>query len=76
MPLSVQTGGVPDSKHILGTLRMGIDPERSVTDPYGKFHDLENLYCADGGVFVTSTGYNPTLTIQALAARQAHSILA
>jgi len=75
VPLSIQTGGVPDTKHILGTLRMGTDPDRSVTDPQGKFHDLANLYCADGGVFVTSTGYNPTLTIQALAHRQALGIL-
>jgi choline dehydrogenase-like flavoprotein len=75
VPLSIQTGGVPDTKHILGTLRMGTDPDRSVTDPQGKFHDLANLYCADGGVFVTSTGYNPTLTIQALALRQALGIL-
>ena len=29
---------------------------------------------ADGGVFTTSTGYNPTLTIQALAYRQAEHI--
>lgn len=75
VPLSIQSGGIPDTKHILGTLRMGTDPDRSVTDPFGKFHDLENLYCADGGVFVTSTGYNPTLTIQALAHRQAVRIV-
>ncbi len=68
---SMQTGGIPDTKHILGALRMGTDPDRSVVNPYGRFHDLDNLYCADGGVFVTSTGYNPTLTTQALAARQA-----
>ncbi len=74
VPLTIQEGGIPNSRHILGTLRMGTDPDRSVTDPWGRFHDLENLYCADGGVFVTSTGYNPTLTIQALAARQAHHI--
>ena len=70
VPEAMQTGGIPDTKHILGTLRMGTDPARSVTDPHGRFHEVENLYCADGGVFVTSTGYNPTLTIQALAARQ------
>ena len=75
VPATIQSGGVPNTKHIMGTLRMGTDPGRSVTDPYGKFHDLENLYCADGGLFVTSTGVNPTLTQQALAARQAHHIL-
>jgi choline dehydrogenase-like flavoprotein len=73
-PLTIESGGVPNSRHVLGTLRMGSDASRSVTDPFGKFHDLDNLYCADGGVFVTSTGCNPTLTIQALASRQAHEI--
>ncbi|MEW6439734.1 MAG: GMC family oxidoreductase [bacterium] len=75
VPQEIQNAGIQDTKHIMGTLRMGTDPELSVTDRYGRFHDLENLYCADGGVFVTSTGYNPTLTIQALACRQAHRIL-
>jgi choline dehydrogenase-like flavoprotein len=67
--------GFGGAGHLTGTMRMGTDPDRSVTDIYGKFHDVENLYCADGGVFVTSTGYNPTITQQALAARQAHHIL-
>lgn len=75
VPQEIQTGGIPDTKHLMGTLRMGTDPTRSVTDPSGRFHELENLYCADGGLFVTATGYNPTLTQQALAARQAHHIL-
>jgi choline dehydrogenase-like flavoprotein len=75
VPETLRSGGIPQTKHIMGTLRMGTDPGQSVTDPYGKFHDLENLYCADGGVYVTSTGFNPTVTIQALACRQAHHIL-
>ena len=74
VPLSIENGGVPNSRHVLGTLRMGTDPDRFATDRYGRFHDLANLYCADGGVFVTATGYNPTLTIQALACRQARFI--
>jgi len=65
----------PASRHIMGTLRMGDDPASSVCDAFGKFHDLENLYCADGAVFVTSSGYNPTLTIQALALRTAANIV-
>jgi choline dehydrogenase-like flavoprotein len=54
---------------------MGTDPTQSVCDPYGKFHDLDNLYCADGGVFVTGSGYNPTLTIIAVALRTAASMI-
>jgi len=38
----------------------------SVTDRHGRFHDLDNLYAADGSLFVTSAGMNPSLTIMAL----------
>ena len=65
----------PQSRHVLGGLRMGTDPSQSVCDAFGKFHDLDNLYCADGGVFVTSSGYNPTLTIIAIALRTAAAML-
>lgn len=65
----------PDSRHVLGTLRMGRDPKRSVTDPFGRFHDLENLYATDGSLLPTSSGYNPTLTIQALALRAAGAMV-
>jgi gluconate 2-dehydrogenase alpha chain len=63
------------SRHIMGTLRMGSDPATSVCDAYGKIHDVDNLYCMDGGVFVTSSGYNPTLTIITLALRAAANIV-
>jgi choline dehydrogenase-like flavoprotein len=59
--------GIPSSKHLHGTLRMGNDPSESVVDKWGKFHDLDNLYCVDGSIFVHSTGYNPALTIMALS---------
>ena len=55
------------SRHIVGTMRMGNDPTTSVCDRYGQLHDLGNLWCADGGLFPTSSGFNPTLTIQTLA---------
>jgi len=60
---------IPDTHHVLGTLRFGNDPKASVCDGNGKFHDVENLYCVDGSIFPTSSGYNPTLTIMALANR-------
>ena len=56
----------------MGTCRMGDDPRTSVVGPESRFHDIENLLCADSSVFVTSTGYGPTLTLAALAARAAH----
>jgi choline dehydrogenase-like flavoprotein len=39
-----------------------------------RFHGIPNLYAIDGSVFPTSGGYNPTLTIQALAWRAAAGI--
>ncbi|TMA34417.1 MAG: GMC family oxidoreductase [Deltaproteobacteria bacterium] len=68
---------VPGSRHLLGGLRMGDDPanDQSVTDSHGKFHDFDNLYAADGSLFVTSTGMNPSLTIMALGHRVGCSIL-
>ena len=53
--------------HLMGTARMGTDPERSVVNPWGRCHDVRNLFIIDGSIFVTSGGVNPTSTIQALA---------
>ena len=53
--------------HLLGTARMGSDPERSVVNEWGRAHDVKNLFVIDGSLFVTSGGVNPTSTIQALA---------
>lgn len=65
-------GVMPDQPgHLLGTARMGADPETSVTDSFGRTHDVANLWIADGSVFVTSGGVNPTNTIAALALRGA-----
>ena len=55
------------SGDILGTLRFGNDPRTSVCDATGRFHDIGNLYCADGALFPTSSGFNPTMTITALS---------
>jgi choline dehydrogenase-like flavoprotein len=53
---------------------MGADPATSVVDAYGRFHDLQNLVVADSSVFVTASGYGPTLTLAALAARAASEL--
>ena len=57
----------PTGWHLLGTARMGDDPERSVVNGWGRSHDVKNLFIVDGSVFVTSGGVNPTPTIQAVA---------
>lgn len=53
--------------HLMGTARMGTDPERSVVNEWGRAHDVKNLFIIDGSIWVTSGGVNPTSTIQALA---------
>lgn len=53
--------------HMMGTARMGTDPERSVVNEWGRCHDVKNLFIVDGSIFVTAGGVNPTSTIQALA---------
>lgn len=68
-------GGMTGGQHQAGTCRMGDDPATSVTDRYGRIHDLENLYIADGSVMVTNGGFNPVLTIMALAYRTGDHIV-
>ena len=52
---------------LMGTARMGTDPERSVIDAGGRCHDVANVYIVDGSVVPTCGGVNPTSTIQAVA---------
>jgi choline dehydrogenase-like flavoprotein len=53
---------------------MGDDPANSVVDPWSRFHDVENMVCADSSVFPTSAGYGPTLTLVALAIRTCRAL--
>jgi choline dehydrogenase-like flavoprotein len=62
------------SAHYMGTCRMGRDPRTSVVDPWGRAHDVPNLYVGDASVFVTGAAVNPALTIMALAMRTAEGI--
>lgn len=73
-PLDSAQGSAPSTRHVLGTLRMGADGATSVLMGSGRFHDVDNLFAADGSVFPTSSGYNPTLTIVAVALKIAHGI--
>jgi len=66
---------VPESRHNMGTVRMGTDPATSVTDPWGRLHAYDNVVVADSSVFVTSTGYGPTLTLATLSARAARHLV-
>lgn len=60
--------------HNLGTCRMSERPENGVVDRFGRAHDVRNLFVSDGSVFTSSAAANPTLTIVALAIRQADYI--
>ncbi len=64
----------PESRHVIGTTRMGEDPATSVVDPWGRLHGLDNVVVADSSVFPTASGYGPTLTLVALAARAAGAL--
>ena len=68
-------GPSPGGQHQAGTCRMGDDPAKSVVNRYGQVHDIENLYVADGGHFVTGAGFNPALTIMAMGYWVSHHIL-
>ena len=60
--------------HLLGGCRMGSDPADSVVNRDCRAHDVANLFICDGSVFTSSTAVNPSLTIQAIAARAADRI--
>jgi choline dehydrogenase-like flavoprotein len=62
---------VPSSRHAMGTARMGTSRDRSVCDPWGRLFDVPNVLVADSALFPTAAGYGPTLTIVALALRNA-----
>ncbi|MNU04598.1 Paromamine 6'-oxidase [compost metagenome] len=56
---------------MLGTARMGHDPNTSVVDGFGRAHDVPNLFIVDGSVMVTGGSVNPTAAIAALSLRAA-----
>ncbi len=66
-----ELGGVG---HLMGTVRMGDNPAKSVADGFGRTHDHVNLFLAGSGLFPTTGTANPTLTIAALALRSAAHI--
>jgi choline dehydrogenase-like flavoprotein len=62
------------ASHNLGTARMSARPEDGVVNKFGRAHDVPNLFVSDGSVMTTGAAANPTLTIVALALRQADHI--
>ncbi|MBS0126277.1 GMC family oxidoreductase [Thetidibacter halocola] len=62
------------STHNLGTNRMSENARDGVVNRWGQTHDIANLFVSDGSQFTTGAAENPTLTIVALAIRQADHI--
>jgi gluconate 2-dehydrogenase alpha chain len=58
--------GAPGGHH-QGGARMGSSPKESVVNKYGQTWDIPNLFVMGSANHPTMSGFNPTLTIQALA---------
>ena len=67
-------GPTPPATHNLCTARMSADPRDGVCNGWGQAHDVKNLFISDGSALSTPGAANPTLTIVALALRQAEYI--
>jgi choline dehydrogenase-like flavoprotein len=60
--------------HMLGTCRMGADPETSIVNKWNQSWDVPNLFIVDGSILTTGGVVNPTPTISALALRAAEYV--
>ena len=70
-----ESPGAPGGHHEGGT-RMGSDPKDSVVNKYGQSWDHPNLFLIGSSTFPTmGSGFNPTLTIEALAYMSADAIV-
>ncbi len=63
-----------DGENLVGTVRMGNDPGRSVLNHRNQAHDVKNLWVLDGASFTSFCEKNPTLTVIAVAMRAAHHL--
>jgi choline dehydrogenase-like flavoprotein len=59
--------GLSGGQHQAGTCRMGDDPKTSVVNRWCQLHGVDNVFVTDGSVHVTNGGFNPVLTIFAIA---------
>lgn len=53
---------------------MSEKPEDGVVNRWGQTHEVKNLFISDGSQFASGASENPTLTIVALAIRQANHV--
>lgn len=62
-------------QHQAGTCRMGNDPKISVVNRDCQLHDVDNVFVIDGSVHVNNGGFNPALTIMAIAYYASNSLV-
>jgi len=67
--------GLGTTHHEAGTLWIGSDSTKSVTDLDGRFHHITNAYVAGPALFPTIGSANPSLTGLALAQKTALAIV-
>lgn len=63
------------SLHETGTLRMGNDPKKFVTNRFGQTHDVPNLYVCDASVFPNCTDKTTTISILAFSLRTSEYVI-
>jgi len=61
--------------HEAGTVRMGDNPKTAPLNKWSQAHDVKNLFCVDGGPFVSQADKNITWTILALSMRTSEYIV-
>jgi len=66
--------GLGTTHHEAGTLWTGTDPNASVVNLEGRFHNLQNAYMAGPALFPALGSANPSLTALTLARRTAAAI--
>ena len=76
LPYGGQISPVPSSRHVMGTVRMGTDPADAACDQWARLYEAPNVLVADSSPFPTASGYGPTLTLVALALRNARALAA
>ena len=74
--LSNARDGMGTTHHEAGPLWMGDKPAKSVTNPDGRFHFVDNSYVAGPALFPSVGSPNPMLTGTGLARRTADKLLA
>jgi len=62
------------SSHTIGGAVMGADPKTSALNPYLQSWDVHNVFVVGASAFPNNGGYNPTVTVGALAVRAARAI--